>query len=79
AHMAGRPLKEVGVPKGVVLVMGQRGQESFIPNGETVFQAGDKLTAMGSMSGINRLVTRWLADRSSGPDPRRAAATRGGA
>ena len=78
AHMAGRPLKEVGVPKGVVLVMGQRGKESFIPNGETVFQPGDKLTAMGSLSGINRLVTRWLADRSTGADPRRATVVGGG-
>ena len=54
-------LKDVGVPPGVVLVMAKRGEERvFVPTGETEFQAGDKLTAMGTMVGINRLLARYV-------------------
>ena len=78
AHLCGRPLKEIGVPKGVVLVMAQRGEERFIPNGDTVFEPDDAVTAMGNLSGINRLLTRYLVDRRHGPDPRRATVVGGG-
>ncbi len=67
------PLKEVGVPPGVVLVMARREETVFIPNGDTQFQAGDKLTAMGSMVGINRLLSRSL--RAKTREPRRYDAT----
>ncbi|MGE0192308.1 MAG: Trk system potassium transporter TrkA [Planctomycetota bacterium] len=53
-------LKDVGVPEGVVFVMARRGDEVFLPKGDTRFQPGDKLTAMGTMAGINRLLFRYL-------------------
>lgn len=53
-------LKDVGAPEGVVFVMARRGEEVFLPKGDTQFAAGDKLTAMGTMAGINRLMFRYL-------------------
>ena len=53
-------LKDVGAPEGVVFVMARRGEEVFLPKGDTRFEAGDKLTAMGTMAGINRLMFRYL-------------------
>ncbi|MGB0953444.1 MAG: Trk system potassium transporter TrkA [Planctomycetota bacterium] len=75
----GATLKEIGVPEGVVLVMTQRGTDRSIPRGDTRFEAGDKITAMGSMSGINGLLTKYLTSRDHGRDPRRAAIVGGGA
>ncbi len=65
ARLTEGPLKVVGLPPGVVLVMARRGAEALIPRGDTVFESGDKLTAMGTMAGINHLLTRYLrADRT---------------
>lgn len=75
----GATLKEIGVPKGIVLVMVQRGKERFIPKGDTKFEANDKITAMGSLNGINRLLTRYLTARDHRRDPRRAVVVGGGA
>ncbi len=77
AHLATAPLREIGVPKDVVLVMCRRGEQMFIPNGETHFQIGDQVTAMGNRKGIHRLLTRYLRDRRRA-DPRRATIVGGG-
>ena len=71
-------LKDVGVPEGVVLTMCERDEESYIPRGDTLLQAGDKLTAMGNIGGIERLVRRYMANTDVGPDPRRAIIVGGG-
>jgi trk system potassium uptake protein TrkA len=76
-HIASGDLRSIGVPKGVVLVMCRRGEEIFIPQGDTHFQPGDQITAMGDVKGINRLLTRYLRDRSR-TDPRRATIVGGG-
>ncbi len=78
AHISSGSLKEVGVPKGVVLVMGQRDHDTFIPNGDTRFQAGDKVTAMGNLTGMNLLLTKYLEPRGGGRDLRRATVVGGG-
>ncbi|MDA0666741.1 MAG: Trk system potassium transporter TrkA [Planctomycetota bacterium] len=75
----GATLKEVGVPKGTVLVMVQRDNERFIPKGDTTFQEGDKITAMGSLKGINRLLTGYLTTSNNEHDARRAVVVGGGA
>ncbi|MBC8370826.1 MAG: Trk system potassium transporter TrkA [Planctomycetes bacterium] len=71
-------LKDVGVPEGVVLVMIERDDERFIPHGKSLLQAGDKLTAMGNIGGIERLIRRYMSDTSVGPAPRRAIIVGGG-
>jgi trk system potassium uptake protein TrkA len=78
AQIASAPLKELGVPKGVVLVMGQRGDETFIPSGDTRFEPGDKVTAMGDTAGMNRFLTKYLESREGGRDLRRATVVGGG-
>ena len=65
-------LREIGVPKRVVLVMAQRGDEVFIPKGSTHFQAGDRLTAVGQLAGLHHLQTKWVRDPKRGKAPRRA-------
>lgn len=77
AHLTTGSLREVGVPKGVVLVTCRRGEELFIPKGDTRILPGDQLTAMGDLKGINRLLTRYLSDRKRS-DPRRATVVGGG-
>ena len=71
-------LKDVGVPPGVVLVMGKREDQVFVPTGDTEFQPGDKLTAMGSMVGINRLLARYLRASSGGARRHDATVVGGG-
>ena len=70
-------LGQAGIPDGVVLVMGKRGEEAFIPTGSTQFKAEDQVTAMGTLAGINRLIYRHL--RAQGAERRgRLAAIVGG-
>ncbi len=75
----GAVLKDLGVPRGVVLVMAQRGSERFIPRGDTQFQAGDKIMAMGNLQGMDALMSEFLTVHKSNKDPRRAVVVGGGA
>ncbi len=72
-------LKDVGVPEGVVFVMARRGDEIFLPKGDTHFEPGDKLTAMGTLAGINRLLTRYLRAARGEEEVREAVVIGGGA
>jgi trk system potassium uptake protein TrkA len=56
----------------------ERDGERSIPRGDTILKAGDKLTAMGNIGGIERLIRRYMSDNSVGPDPRRAIIVGGG-
>lgn len=78
APLAGQLLKRIHLPANVVLVMGRRGEEAFIPNGETAFEVGDKVTAMGTPRGIHELRYRFLRSRSHGRDLQQATIVGGG-
>jgi len=71
-------LADLGVPDGVVLVMARRADEVFLPTGITQFQTGDKLTAMGTVEGLNRLLARYLRAPREGREARRATVVGGG-
>ncbi len=71
-------LADIGLPEGVVLVMAKRGEQMFIPKGSTHLQPGDKVTAMGTKVGINRLLQRYLRSAMHGADATRATAGGGG-
>lgn len=58
--VANGPLRDVDLPAGVVLVMARRGDDIFIPKGNTQLQPGDKITAMGNPAGMNRLLFKYL-------------------
>ena len=40
---AGKTVRELGLPAGVIMAVIQRGQETVIPRGETALRAGDTL------------------------------------
>lgn len=56
------PLHALKLPTGVLAAMGQRGDEFFIPRGATRFEAGDRVTVIGTPKGVRRL-HRFLSDR----------------
>lgn len=72
------PLREVGLPKGIVLVAVRRDGEVFIPTGDTHLRPGDQVIAMGNFSGISRMLFRYLRPRLKRSDPRRATVVGGG-
>ncbi len=49
------PLKNLQLPRGVLLVMVRRGDDMIVPHGATRIEAGDKVVAMGQRSSINEL------------------------
>jgi trk system potassium uptake protein TrkA len=73
------PIRQVKLPSGVVLVMGRRGGQAFIPKGDTHFQAGDRVTAMGDARGLERLTLKYLRSADHGTDARSATIVGGGA
>ena len=78
APIAGASLKDVTLPSNVVLVMGRHGDDVFIPNGHSRFEAGDKVTAVGTPRGIHELRYRFLRSRTHGRDLERATVVGGG-
>ena len=57
---AGRTLREAGAPRGVVLVGLRHGDEFTLPRGDTRLEPGDKVIAMGSLHGLERLAAALL-------------------
>lgn len=72
------PLKSLPLPANVVLVMGRRGDQAFIPQGDTKFEPGDKVTAMGSPRGVHELLYRFLRSSTHGRDGQTAMIVGGG-
>jgi trk system potassium uptake protein TrkA len=64
-------LKNIDLPANVVIVMVRRGEEIFVPKGNTQLQPGDKVTAMGDPAGMERLLFRSLRARHHRHDARR--------
>jgi trk system potassium uptake protein TrkA len=71
-------LMEIELPRDVVFVMGRRGDEIFVPTGRTRFEAGDKVTVMGSRKGLARLVDKFLRAPDQDRDDRTATVVGGG-
>ncbi len=55
ASWLGRPVREVGLPGGVLVALVRRGEDVFVPGAATVFEAGDFLTLIGEPSGLASL------------------------
>ncbi len=53
--VAGRTVRQAGVPRGVVLVGVRRGDSFSLPRGDTRLETGDKVLAMGDLHGLDRL------------------------
>ena len=50
----------------------------MIPNGDTIFQAGDKVTAIGTVKATRQLVFNVLRAKSHGAEAHRATIVGGG-
>jgi trk system potassium uptake protein TrkA len=73
ARITDGPLRSHSNLGEVVLVLGQRGPELFIPRGDTQFLPGDRVTVAGRWSSIGRFQNRYLRSVSRGREGHRAA------
>jgi Trk K+ transport system NAD-binding subunit len=48
--VAGKQIVEIGLPRGVLIVLVSRGEEFLVPSGGTVLEAGDKLLVLAEKS-----------------------------
>jgi Kef-type K+ transport system membrane component KefB len=58
AELVGRPLREVEMPDGVIIVLIRRESDVIYPRGHTQLQIGDRLTLMGSVEAVRELARR---------------------
>lgn len=56
--LTGRPLPELGLPQGVMIVLVRRDGDVIFPHRRTVLQLGDRLTFMGSLEGVRVMAER---------------------
>jgi trk system potassium uptake protein len=59
APITKKPIRELAMPKSVVLAFYRRGDDMAIPDGNTVLQAGDKLTIFGRERGVAKLIDAY--------------------
>ncbi len=55
AEIVGKPLKDVAIPKDVLLTAIVRGEEIIIPSGESVVQAGDRIIIFARRQAIPKI------------------------
>jgi Trk K+ transport system NAD-binding subunit len=55
-ELTNRPLSELPLPEGTMIVLARRDSEVIYPRGSTRLQVGDRLTVMGSLEGVRELV-----------------------
>ena len=61
APLAEKALHAVSIPAGCLVAMLHRSGQSFVPNGNTVLKAGDRLTIIGAPDGLSKLKNDYLA------------------
>jgi K+/H+ antiporter YhaU regulatory subunit KhtT len=61
--IAGKKLKEVELPKEALVGTIVRNDQILIPDGETVFQAGDKISLLGKREDVESAVTLMAPQR----------------
>ena len=60
APLAGQALHAVSMPSGCLVAMLHRSGQSFVPNGNTVLKAGDRLTIFGDPDSLSILTNDYL-------------------
>jgi trk system potassium uptake protein TrkA len=58
AELTNRPLRELDLPQGAIIVLVRRKGDVIYPRGHTVLQVGDRLTLMGSLEAVRALARR---------------------
>jgi Trk K+ transport system NAD-binding subunit len=57
-ELTGRPLREIDLPEGAIIILVRRNGDVIYPRGHTVLQVGDRLTLMGSLESVRELAQR---------------------
>jgi len=60
ATLAGKALREITLAEGCLIAALTRQGHSFVPNGSTVLQPGDRLTIIGAEAGLEALRREYL-------------------
>jgi amino acid transporter/mannitol/fructose-specific phosphotransferase system IIA component (Ntr-type) len=60
AILADKALREINLAEGCLIAALTRKGHSFVPNGSTVLQPGDRLTVIGAEAGLNGLRQQYL-------------------
>jgi Kef-type K+ transport system membrane component KefB/Trk K+ transport system NAD-binding subunit len=58
AELTGRPLRELNLPEGAIIVLIRRSGDVIYPRGSTMLQIGDRLTLMGPLEAVRELARR---------------------
>jgi len=69
APLLGAPLRELRLPRTCLVAIVHRGGESFVPDGDTVLAAGDRITVIGEPEGIRLLASRYNEQDALFPVP----------
>ena len=64
ADLIGKQLRETRFPEGCLVAIIRRGEESIIPQGNTVLNQGDLLTIIGEPAGIKEVYQMFIAKKS---------------
>jgi Kef-type K+ transport system membrane component KefB/Trk K+ transport system NAD-binding subunit len=58
AELTGRPLRELDLPEGAIIILIRRAGDVIYPRGGTMLQIGDRLTLMGPLEAVRELARR---------------------
>ena len=56
SRIIGKHIKDLGLPKGILLALARRGEEVFVPVGETILQLGDQIVLFASSEQMPKAV-----------------------
>ncbi|MGQ1783535.1 MULTISPECIES: amino acid permease [unclassified Saccharicrinis] len=59
--MIGRQLKEIQLPKDVLVALVERNNKTFTPNGSTTLMTNDVLTILGEIKSISKLYREYMS------------------
>jgi mannitol/fructose-specific phosphotransferase system IIA component (Ntr-type) len=59
SDLVGHPLRDITLPDGVLIAMIRRGNHVYVPDGATFLEAGDSLTFIGDVAGLQALHDRF--------------------
>ncbi|WP_430811985.1 MULTISPECIES: amino acid permease [unclassified Carboxylicivirga] len=69
-QMIGRQLKDIQLPKDVLVALVERNNKTFAPNGSTILMANDILTILGEIKSISKLYKEYLKYEFEKLDPK---------
>jgi APA family basic amino acid/polyamine antiporter len=58
--LVGHALKDVALPEDCLVALIRRGDRSLVPHGNSILEAGDRITVIGEPQGIGMLYERYL-------------------